>query len=203
MPAACSLDLGFCLACACLALQRRQDAPDSEGLCSLKARCAMPNWLCRWRKGDVTLLNASDEADACVLLDEFDNADQAELHEIGSLMVDLRLNDRGDLELRDLGEQTELEATDLAFPELMEEIHSSGLLELDPESEEYRAKVRPLVEIERTRGFRQPPKKSKEPAAQVGRAIQQVIQAATATVDRWVEVAAEKILEETDDQVIR
>ncbi len=163
----------------------------------------MPNWLCRWRKGDVTLLNASDEADACVLLDEFDNADQAELHEIGSLMVDLRLNDRGDLELRDLGEQTELEATDLAFPELMEEIHSSGLLELDPESEEYRAKVRPLVEIERTRGFRQPPKKSKEPAAQVGRAIQQVIQAATATVDRWVEVAAEKILEETDDQVIR
>ena len=162
----------------------------------------MPNWLCRWRNGDVTLLNARDEADACVLLDEFDNADLAELYEIGSLMVDLRLNDRGDLELRDLGERTELDVMDLAFPELQEAIRSSGLLELDPDSEEYLAKVRPLVENERTRGFRQPLKESKEPATQIGKELQQVTRAATATVDRWVELAAKKILEETDDQVI-
>ena len=162
----------------------------------------MPNWLCRWPNGDVTLVNAEDEDHAIIQLDEFGNADNAELYEVASLMVDLRLDDRGALELRDLGEHTEEEIMGLAFPELREGLRSSEFDDLYPDSEEYLAKVRPLVEHERKRRFRKPRKKSKEPATLVGKDLQELTRAATAVVDNWVKCAADKILEETDDKVI-
>ena len=102
----------------------------------------MPAYLCRWPNGDVTLLNARDKTDAIILLDEFDDAESAELHRLDSLMVDLRLSDDGQFKLCALGETTQAEIMEIAFPELTATLESDELMRLDYESEEYRAMVR-------------------------------------------------------------
>ena len=163
----------------------------------------MPAYLCRWPNGDVSLLNARNKSDAIVLLDEFDDAESAELYRLNSLLVDLRLNDEGQLELNAVGETTEAEILKLAFPELAAKLGSDELINLDNESDEYRVKVRHAVENERQRGSRQGRKRTRQPSTEVGKRLKQQTGAATVVVDRWVESVGEAILEATDEETVQ
>ena len=60
--------------------------------------------MCRWPNGDLSFVCARTKEDAIVMLDEWDNAELAELRQIRDFMVDFRLTDDGELELQAFGE---------------------------------------------------------------------------------------------------
>lgn len=163
----------------------------------------MPAYLCRWPNGDVTLLNARDETDAIILLDEFDDAEYAELHRLDSLMVDLRLGDDGQFKLHDLGESTRDEIMETAFPELSATLASDELLDVEYESEAYLAKVRQAVQKERKRELRRSRRRDREPSTELGKELQRQMGASTTLVDHWVESFGREVLESTDDETVQ
>ena len=163
----------------------------------------MPAYLCRWPNGDVTLLNARNRDDAVILLDEFDDADLAELYRLDSLMVDLRLSDDGQFKLCALGESTRAEIIQTAFPELAATLASDDLIGLDFEGEEYRAKVRHAVNNERKRKLSQTHGRAREPSTELGKRLQQQTGASTTLVDHWVDSFAREVLEDTDDETVQ
>ena len=105
----------------------------------------MPLYLCRWPNGDVSVVIAKNKTDAIGELDEFDNADYAEISRLNEFLIDLRLDDAGRLELAGLGESTEDTIMQTAFPELEAALTSDELLALKPESPQYWRKVRDAV----------------------------------------------------------
>lgn len=163
----------------------------------------MPAYLCRWPNGDVTLLNARDKTDAIILLDEFDDAESAELHRLDSLMVDLRLRDDGQFKLCALGETTQAEIMEIAFPELTATLESDELMRLDYESEEYRAMVRRAVNNEQKRMLRKSRGRVREPSTELGKRLQQQTGASTTLVDHWVDSFGREVLEATDDETVQ
>ena len=163
----------------------------------------MPAYLCRWSNGDVTLLNARNRDDAVILLDEFDDAELAELYRLDSLMVDLRLCDDGQFKLCGLGESTRDEIIEMAFPELAATLASDDLMGLDFEGEEYLAKVRHAVNNERKRKLRQGQERAREPSTELGKRLQQQTGASTTLVDHWVDSFGREILESTDDETVQ
>ena len=91
----------------------------------------MPIFLCRWPNGDVSILSARNKDDAIEALDEFDNADHAEISQLKEqFLVDFRLKDDGQLELNEFGESTLNEIMETAFSKLektqSETLPSSG-----------------------------------------------------------------------------
>ena len=54
-------------------------------------------FMCRWMNGDVSAIAARPE-DAIVVLDEWDDAEGAEISQIRDFMVDFRVNEEGDVE---------------------------------------------------------------------------------------------------------
>ena len=74
--------------------------------------------MCRWPNGDLSFVSAEKEEDAIVMLDEWDNAEVAELTQVQNFMVDLRLTDGGELELQAFGEQSQDDIWDRAYPVL-------------------------------------------------------------------------------------
>lgn len=62
--------------------------------------------MCRWPNGDLSFVSARNKEDAVIRLDEWDNAEMAELRQIREFMVDFRLSDDGDLELQEFGESS-------------------------------------------------------------------------------------------------
>ena len=60
----------------------------------------MPMFMCRWPNGDLSFVSARNREDAIIKLDEWDNAEVAELRQIHTFMVDFKLTDDGDLELQ-------------------------------------------------------------------------------------------------------
>jgi hypothetical protein len=67
----------------------------------------VPVFLCRWPNGDLSFVSFENEEDAIVMLDEWDNAELAELTQVEDFMVDFSLTDRGELELQAFGEHSE------------------------------------------------------------------------------------------------
>ena len=163
----------------------------------------MPAYLCRWPNGDVTLVTARDETDAIIRLDELDDAENAELHLLDNLLVDLRLGDDGQFQLCDLGEMTQAEIMETAFPDLSAVLDSDELLALDHESQEYRARVRQAVENERKRKLRQSGRGGREPSTELGKRLQKETGASTTLVDHWVESFGREVLEATDDETVQ
>ena len=161
----------------------------------------MPLYLCRWPNGDVSIVNAKNKTQAIIRLDEFDNAECAEISRLHEFLIDFRLNDEGRLEMTQLGEATEDVIMERAFPDLEEALSSDEFAALDPQSEQYRKKLREAVEGERKRLWdKQKLKKVRKPQTELGKRLQKSMGAATVVVDRWVDEMAEEILEETDGE---
>ena len=79
-------------------------------------------FMCRWMNGDVSFVSARTKEDAIVMLDEWENAEGAEISQIRDFMVDFRLNDEGDLELAEFGESCRNTILEKAYPRLLEAI---------------------------------------------------------------------------------
>ena len=158
----------------------------------------MPAYLCRWMNGDVSIVMAADPEDAVIRLDEFGNADHAELYEIEDLMIDFRLEDDGRLRIQQWGDLTIETLMEKAFPHLNTAIRES----LDG-GEEVREgvsseRIRAVVELERTRLLSDEEEEGPQARTEVGREVQQTMGAPAALIDRLSEQVGKKILEETD-----
>jgi hypothetical protein len=74
--------------------------------------------MCRWPNGDVSFVSARNKEDAVIMLDEWDNAELAELRQIRDFMVDFRLTDDGELDFHAFGERVLDDIWELAYPVL-------------------------------------------------------------------------------------
>jgi hypothetical protein len=64
----------------------------------------MAIFICRWPNGEFSIVAARTKSDAIELLDEWGNAEQASLKQMPECMFDFRLDDRGQIELAQIGE---------------------------------------------------------------------------------------------------
>src|SRR5215469_3712430 len=91
-----------------------------QGLIIRILECPMSIYLCRWTNGDVSIVSASNIADALKAWDEFANADDAVIARMPECSVSLRLNDLGELELGRFGDNTHEFIMETCYPKLAE-----------------------------------------------------------------------------------
>jgi hypothetical protein len=155
----------------------------------------MPIYLCRWPNGEFSIVSASNRTEAIEQLDEWGNAEQAELSRIGSCMFDFRLSDDGDIELAHVGERTYGVIMDKCYPVLKQAIEAAEPDEANAHSSESGSDaIEKAVEVERERlwGDQPPPK---EPETDLGRKIQRLTDAPRTIVNRAVRRGARRVLE--------
>jgi hypothetical protein len=76
----------------------------------------VPTFICRWPNGDVSFVSARNKEIAIIMLDEWDNAEQADLRQIQDFMVDFRLTDEGGLDFHTFGERVFDDMWERAYP---------------------------------------------------------------------------------------
>jgi hypothetical protein len=152
-------------------------------------------YLCRWPNGEFSLVKANDRKDAVVQLDEWAGAEPAWLVPVDTCMVDFRLNDRGEIELADFGEETGQFIWERCYPELDKVlssdevlIHLSGKRNRDAAN-----KIRSAVENERKRLWHAQSAGTAAKTA-LGRELQKRLGTVGPVADRYVEIAASEIL---------
>jgi hypothetical protein len=156
----------------------------------------MPVFLCRWPNGDVSIVSARNKDDAVAALDEFDNADHANISQLKEFLADFRLNDEGRLELNEFGEDTLDGIMKKAFPELDKTFLSAAR---HAPSKAYTVAIRQAVELERKRLWKEK-KKVKQAKTEWGQEIQKQLGAAAVVADRAVERGAKEILKNFDSK---
>lgn len=114
----------------------------------------MPVYFCRWPNGDLSIVGAPNKEEAVIRLDEFGNADGADIVQIGEFLADFRLTDGGDLELSEFGEATYDRIMEKGYPLLWETMLSDALMGLNENSKKYRQLVKTAAEAERKRMHR-------------------------------------------------
>jgi hypothetical protein len=117
----------------------------------LKMKCRI--YLCRWPNGEFSVLTAGSRQNAVDKLDEWAGAEATMLKPLDSFMAHFRLSDDGQIELAELGEDTENRIWDECYPELDRVLstehgvkHQDG--DADPEVSEV---IRQAVDRERHR----------------------------------------------------
>jgi hypothetical protein len=153
----------------------------------------MAMFLCRWPNGDFSIVSAATKADAIEMLDELGNAEYAKVMSMPECMFDFRLNDLGEIELAQIGENTEEFVMEKCYPEL-------GKVLLDAETDENESytptaleQIRGAVEHERKRLLQSHP----EPAqadTQLGRDLQREMDLPSEVANRIVRRTAKEIL---------
>jgi hypothetical protein len=148
--------------------------------------------MCRWPNGDLSFVSARNKEDAIIMLDEWDNAELAELRQVQNFMVDFRLTGDGELELQAFGESFLDDIWERAYPVLSQTrrnapTDSAG--ELTPSGKEM---IRKGVEAEkqRLRGK----KKRKLADTELGKSLQGQMGAPAALVNRYVKQVATEML---------
>ena len=150
--------------------------------------------MCRWPNGDLSFVYARTKEDAIVMLDEWDNAELAELRRARDFMVDFRLTDDGELELQAFGECCLDDIWNRAYPVLSEarlKAPATGDGELTSSGKEM---IRNAVEAERQRptGRKQP----KPADTELGKSLQSQTGAPAALVNRLVKHVATEALKQ-------
>jgi hypothetical protein len=154
-------------------------------------------FMCRWPNGDVSFVSARTREDAIVMLDEWDDAEVGELKQIREFMVDFRLNDAGELELQEFGENCRDAISEYAYPVLAHTksnapVNSTG--ELTAEGADL---IREAVQKERTRPLK--PRRSPQPATELARELKRKMGASTTLANRAVEDMATELLDRTTE----
>ena len=164
----------------------------------------MPMYFARWPDGSFSLVNAGDEQDAYVQLDEF-GEEPAELRLMESCLVDFELTDNGAFRLREFGGETLDEILD-GYPSLNAALVSGSLDEHDVVDDAgaidgYDDSVKEILsnavraERERFKNFEPSPA-----STELGKTLQGHLAGSGHYVDALVEmVAEERLLEEEDD----
>ena len=152
-------------------------------------------YLCRWPNGEFSLVKADDRKDAVVQLDEWAGAEPAWLVPLETCMIDFRLNDRGEIELGEFGEETGEFIWEKCYPELDQVLSSEDVLNhrSGKRNREAANKVRTAVEHERKRLWHA--QKEGTPAkTAIGRELQKRLGTVGPVADQYVEFAADQIL---------
>jgi hypothetical protein len=133
-----------------------------------------------------------------VELDEWDVAHPSQLFPLESCMVDFRLNDLGEIGLKQFGEETEDLIWETSYPEL-----HALLSQMARDGSEYTAEVkesiRQAVRHERTRLWKNQPD-SPPAETEIGRNLQNRLGTAGPVADYYVQEMATRILKSTDDK---
>ena len=153
-------------------------------------------YLCRWPNGDFSVVKADTRREAMIELDEWAGADAAWLIPIGTWMVDFRLNEQGEIELAEFGEETADLLWDRCYPEL--EAVLSGV-DITPDGRDrcnLRAarKIKKAVEHERKRLWSVQQDNGAPARTAMGRELQKRLRTVGAVADHYVEMAAGEIL---------
>ena len=128
--------------------------------CKPKVKCRSRVWLrrrhaiylCRWPNGDFSIVAAENRSDAVSQLDEWGAARPSYLTRIDTCLIDFRLNDDGDIELEDFGDDTADTIFRRCYPVLDEVLSSEAVLQGDAEESGTAASaIRSAVEHERRR----------------------------------------------------
>jgi hypothetical protein len=148
----------------------------------------MPMFMCRWRNGDRSFVFASDEDDAIIHLDEWDDAEQAELTRIKHFMIDLALTEEGDLKLQQLGEETDDVVWTHAFPNVGPAREKAPRAKGSIQTFDGAEIVREAVRTEKSRPLLITKRKGVE--REIGKEIQERLGAPAAAINRYVQDAA-------------
>ena len=146
----------------------------------------MPVYFCRWPNGDLSILSAPNKEEAVIRLDEFGNADGADLVQIGEFLVDFKLTDDGVLELSEFGEAAYFRIMEKAYPLLWETMLSDALMGLNENSKKYQQLVKTAVEAERKR-MRRVKKQLPKAKTELGRKLQKDHDLPAVKADRLVD----------------
>ena len=159
----------------------------------------MAIFLCRWPKGDFSVVGASTEEDAIQMLGEVGDAEEAEFIPMSECLFDFRLNDLGEIELGLVGSTTTDFIMEQCYPELERLLTDAETTDEDgkytPAALE---QIRAAVENERTR--RSTSEREPERAdAQLERGLQSRIDPARVVMIREVRRTAREIILEAED----
>lgn len=149
----------------------------------------MSVYMCRWENGEVSFVSARSKKDACFLLDEFGDAELQDVHLVKDFMVSFRLSDDGEVELSEIGEDTEDLFQDKIYP-VLDRVKMEVCAGRDEATAEGKRRIREAVQEERTRlAGTMKRHLSKDPA---GRTLQEQLMMSSAVADRHVEIARAK-----------
>ena len=152
----------------------------------------MPIFMCRWPNGDLSFVFSRSREDAIVLLDEWGNAEEAELRRVQDFMVDFRLTDDGDLELQAFGENSEDDIWNRAFPVVSEAIVNLPATKAGSPTPAGQERIRKAVQAERQR--LRGKKKVKPAETELGKSVQRQMGAPAALINRYVKQTARELL---------
>lgn len=152
----------------------------------------MPMFMCRWPNGDLSFVHARSKEEAIIALDEWDNAELAELMRVSEFMVDFRLNADGELEVQDFGEVIRDCIGEKAFP-LLTEARRAAFADSDEPDRAGKRMIRKAVEQEKKRLVGK--KRLKLAETELGKSIQRRTGAPAALVNRHVKRRATQVLE--------
>src|SRR6516225_2914757 len=156
-------------------------------------------YLCRWPNGDFSLVTANTRREALVELDEWDVAHPSQLFPLESCMVDFRLNDQGEIELKQFGEETEDLVWETSYPELHALLSQVVPRDDTEDTAEVKESIRRAVQHERTRLWKNQPE-SPPAETETGRTLRKRLGAAGPVADYYVQEMATRILKSTDDK---
>jgi hypothetical protein len=151
--------------------------------------------MCRWPNGDLSFVSARNKEDAMTMLDEWDNAELAELRQIQNFMVDFGLTDNGELELQAFGERVLDDIWERAYPVLSQTrlnapTDSAGELTLSGKE-----MIREAVRAERQQLGGKIKRKLAD--TEIGKSLQSQMGAPAALVNRYVKQVATEMLKKS------
>ena len=152
-------------------------------------------YLCRWPNGEFSIVKADTRREALIVLDEWAGAHPSYLHPMETCMIDFCLNDLGEIELSQFGEETTHIIWQTCYPEL-DELLSIEKLRTDEAgeyTEEAKELIRKAVEHERKRLWGNQPE-GPEAETEAGRELQKKLGTVGPVADYYVKQLAKQIL---------
>jgi len=156
-------------------------------------------YLCRWPNGDFSFVTADTRREALVQLDEWAGAHPSQLFPVDSCMVDFRLNDLGEIELGQFGEETEDFIWETCYPDLRTVLLNVGPEDGGEYTAEARESIRQAVEHERARLWKNQPE-CPQAETEIGKTLQKRLRTVGPVADYYVEEMADRILKSHNDK---
>jgi hypothetical protein len=154
-------------------------------------------YLCRWPNGDFSFVTANTRREALVQLDEWAGAHPSQLFPVDSCMVDFRLNDLGEIELGQFGEETEYFIWETCYPDLREVLLNVGPEDGGECTAEAKESIRDAVQHERDRLWTNQPE-CPQAKTEIGRTLQKALRTVGPVADYYVQEMAHRILKSKD-----
>lgn len=156
-------------------------------------------YLCRWPNGDFSVVKADSRRDAILELDEWDGAHPGWLVPLNACMIDFRINERGEIELGQLGHDTAEFVWKTCYPFLDAVLSSADVLAHRAGEATLTAaeKIRRAVAHERERLQRRG-SEGQQAQTEIGRFLQRMLGTVGPVADRYVDEAAKRLLRSAD-----